>query len=314
MSPRSLLGRASLIIVLLLLAPTAQAQPALDYSRFLGARFHPPSGQFLFGQPQYDLLIFPPSDLDPSSAGAAYEIRNANGALVAQHEVRTMNGTRSDAFRSLQPYSAARWDGALEDGQSYTLRFVLNGQVISSIPFSIAIVEGDDPFNPQTTWTLDGPWRTHAFFRHETARPDYQLFFHAWIGPDEVSVGGFVEVSVRRDGEEVAWASTYVDPDGGWQKVDYQLLTSDSREDERGIRPNATNWTVEDASPGTYEIVFSSEEQPGFRTMTIEAESGAFVAHPRSDMSTERTSFLTPRTLWYDDSQTPTSLYWVVSE
>lgn len=313
MPHRSVFGRSSLILGLLL-AVTAQAQPALDYSRFLGARFHAPSGQFLFGQPKYDLLIFPPSDLDQSSTEAAYEIRDADGGLVAQHEVRTFNGTRSDAFRSLQPYSAARWDGALENGQSYTLSFVLNGEAVSSIPFSIAVVEGDDPFNPTTTWKMDGPWQTHAFFRHETARTDYQLFFHAWVGPDEVAVGGFVEVSIRRDGEEVAWASTYVAPDGGWQQVDYHLLTSDSREDEGGIRPNAKNWTMVDATPGVYEIVFSSEERAAFRTMAIEAQAGAFVTHPRSDTSTDRASFLTPRSLWYDDSQTPMSLYWVVSE
>ncbi|GAB5535607.1 MAG: hypothetical protein Rubg2KO_18560 [Rubricoccaceae bacterium] len=268
------------------------------------------SGQFLFSNPKKDLVIFPPSDLNPNSANAAYELRNVNGELVAEHTVRSMNHTRSDAFLSVNTFSAARWEGVLEDGQSYTLRLVVNGEAFSSLPFSVVVSEGDDPFDPKTLWILDGPWRTHAYFEHETARPDYQLFFHAWIGPDEVTASAPVEVSIQRAGEEVAWASTHVAPDGGWQNVNYRLQTSASRE-ERSSNP--VNWTMADVTPGVYEIVFSSEGQ-AFRTMTIEAGNGAFVASPRSDMAAERSTFLTPRSLRADDSQTPMSLYWIVSE
>lgn len=311
MIQRSRFGRFGLVVVLLLLAQTTQAQPALDYSRFLGVKFHAPNGMFLFGQPHYDLLIFPPADLDPGNDGAAYEIRDSTGELVAQHEVRTMNRTSSAAFLSVRPYSAAWWDGALVDGQSYTLRFVLNEQVVSSIPFSITVAESGDPFDPRSTWVIDGPWRTHAYFEYETARPEYQLFFHAWIGPDEVSETVPVEVSIQQAGEEVAWASTYVDPDGGgWQKVSYRLQTPSSREDRS---PGPVNWTMADVTPGSYEIVFSSEGQ-AFRTMTVEAEDGAFVSHPLSDMATDRATFLTPRSLRADDSQASLNLYWIVSE
>jgi hypothetical protein len=222
-----------------------------------------------------------------------------------------MDRTRSDAFRLLQPYSAARWDGAPEDGQSYTLSFVLNGQIVSTIPFSVTVVEGGDPFDPKTTWMLDGSSRTHAFFRHETARPDYQLYFHAWVGPDEVTVSGLVEVSIRRAGEEVAWAYTHVSPVGGRQNVDYRLVTPANRSDDRS--PIAKNWTRADVRPEPYEIVLLSEGQT-FRTMTVEGGDGVFVANSLSDTATERTSFLTPRSRWYDGSHSRTSRYWVVNE
>ena len=305
-------GRFGFALVLAVCAVGVHAQPApaLDYSRLLNTRFYPTNGQFLFGNPKKDLVIFPPSDLNPSSVEAAYELRGASGELVAEHTVRTMNRTRSDAFLSANTYSAARWTGALEDGQSYTLSLVLNGEALSSLPFSVTVSEGSDPFDPKTIWTIDGPWRTHAYFEHETARPDYQLFLHAWIAPEEVTATGPVEVSIRRAGEEVAWASTVVAPDGGWQNVNYRLQVSASREDQR-IRQ--VNWTMADVTPGSYEIVFLSEGQ-AFRTMTIEAEGGAFVANPRSDMAAERSTFLTPRSLRADDSQTPMSLYWIVSE
>lgn len=285
----------------------------MDYSRLLNTRFYPGDGQFRFSNPNNDLVIFPPSDLDPRSADSAYEIRHVGGDLVAEHTVRTMDRTRSEAFLRVNTFSAAQWYGVLEDGESYTLSLVRNGEAFASLPFRVAVSDGGDPFDPKTIWTIDGLWRTHAYFEHETVRPDYQLYFNAWVAPDEVTVAAPVEVFIRRDGEDVAWGTTFVGPDGGWQKVRYQLLTPDSRGEDGRRLSRVTNWTVADVTPGTYEIVFMTGGQV-VRSMTIEGAEGAFIPSPRSDMSADRATFLTPRSLLPDDSQTPVSLYWVVNE
>jgi hypothetical protein len=304
-----------LLAVLAATAAHAQPAPAVDYARLLDNRFLPQQGQFLFGQPRPDYLLFPPAGLDPYDVDAAYLVRDAEGAIVGGQRIGVLEPTGSAAFMLIRPRSGPEWNAALQDGGRYTLDVVFNQTTIGAVPFTVALTQSDDPFDPRTTFVLDGPWRTHAYFEHEADRPDYILHFNAWIAPDDMVSNTTTEVSMQRDGREVAWGSTVVDLSHGWGRAEYRLLTPASRPDDRGRHPSPQNFTVQDVTPGTYELVLSDAEGRVFRRMRAEAGTGTFVAHARSDVNyTPRPAFLTPRRMGGSALATAYNLYWVVNE
>jgi len=318
--PISPMPRFLLALVALLLASSlgvqAQPAPAMDYARLLDTRFFPNQGTFMFGVPKSDFLLFPSAGLDPYNVTGAYLIRDAEENIVGGHRWGTLTPTASAAFMSVGTSGAPEWSGPLQDGQSYTLDVGFEGAVIATIPFSVTVEEGGDPFDPKTIWTIDGPWRTHAYFEHEAERPDYIMNFHAWVGADEVESNTPTEVSIRRDGEEVAFGYTHSNTTFGWGHGEYRLYKAEGRDPAGRFARHKTNayfWTIQDVTPGTYEVVLSSESG-SFRTMTVEGGQGAFVAHPNSDVNADRSVFLTPRRMGGSNLSKALSVYWVVND
>lgn len=305
------------VLALLVAVPAVHAQPApaVDYARFLDVRFFPQQGQFQFGTPIADFLLFPPAGLDRYDVDGAYVVRDAGGAVVGTQRLGTLDETGSAAFLRVGTRSGPEWPGTLQHGARYTLDFVLAGEVVGALPFTVAVEEGGDPFDPRTTIVLDGPWRTHAYFEHETDRPDYILHFNAWVAPDDLPRGSKTEVSIRRDGAEVAWGSAHVDLQYGWDRAEYRLLTPEGRPDEHGRRGPLTNFTIQDVRPGTYEVVLSDGEGRVLRRFSVEGGQGTFRAHARSDVGyTPRGLFLTPRSIAHNSLDKAVSRYWVVNE
>lgn len=289
---------------------------AIDYASLLDMRFYPQRGTFGLGDA---FLLFPaPGLLERDEIQSRYYIREASGREVVRHTVRTVEPTGSAAIARLSPRSGAVDDfsNALEDGKSYTMDIEVYGDLVGSMPFSVTQTSNGDPYDPVTTMVLEGPWRTHAYFSHETDHPDRMMHLHAWVGVGEMESNKQTEVSIRRDGQEVAFGTGFSNMTYGWGHVEYDLYTADSR-DRRGryARYQAGDsrlWTIGDVTPGTYEIVFSSEEGGPFRTMTIEGGDGAFVPHPRSALDYEpRARFLTSRRMSGQNLDRNNALYWI---
>ena len=311
--PRFLLALAALLVASSL-GVQAQPAPAIDMARLLDIRFFPNQGTFMFGSPKPDHLLFPPEGLDRYDVNGAYVVRDAEENVIGGMRWGNLQPTQSAAFLTVGTSGMAEWSAQLEDGQSYTLDVAFDRNIIASVPFSVSVADGGDPFDPKTIWTLDGPWRTHAYFQHETERPDYMMHFNAWVAPDDMPSNKPSEVSIKRDGEEVAFGHAFVDLNYGWGHVEYRLFVAADRDERFGRhKTNANHWTIEDVTPGTYEIELSSEDGP-FRTFTAEAEQGAFVAHPNSDINADRSGFLTPRRIGGSNLRTAFSTYWIVND
>ena len=290
----------------------AQPAPAIDYGRLLDARFLVNQGTFMFGTPKRDFMLFPPPIQDSYSVNGAYIVRDSDGRVVQEQRIGVVNPTGSDAVVTLQT-SGPPPQTSLAAGD-YTLSVEFEGHTLTSIPFRASVEDGGDPFDPKTIWTLDGPWRTHAYFSHETERPDYLMYFNAWVGSDDMPSNKPSEVSIRRNGEEVAFGHGFVDLTYGWGRVEYRLFKPEGRHDQFGRHAtNAPSWTIQDVTAGTYEIELSSEDG-AFRTFTIEAADGEFVHHANSDIQADRSVFLTPRRFEGQNLNRAHSLFWVVNE
>jgi hypothetical protein len=305
-----------LLIALLVVAAAASAQPApaSDYADLLSTRFFPATGQFLFDSPGAEFILFPGQEPGYDIEGAAFIVRDDQNEVVGGQWIGSTGSTGSAAIQTLGTRGAPEWQRTLDDGGSYVLDLVWGGEVVGRVPFTASVEQSGDPYNPGQSYVLEGPWRTHAYFRHETDRPEYLMYLDAWIGPGEMESNAQTEVSIRRNGEEVAWGHGFSNMTHGWGLVDYRLHKPESR-DPRGrfarAAPNPLPWTIQDVTPGTYEIVFSSETGP-FRTMTIEGGDGTFVPHPRSALDYEpRAFFLGTRRMTDQNLRTSNSLYWI---
>ncbi|WP_412063568.1 hypothetical protein [Rubrivirga sp. IMCC45206] len=290
--------------------------PAIDYASLLATRFFPAQGTFDLGDV---FLVFPPS---PEGDRALFLVRDAAGEVVSRQALAWTPSSTGDAFVLLQSRGIGDRERPVQAGR-HTLDVEVTGDLVGSVPFTVTESSNGDPFNPVTTLTLDGPWRTHAYFSHETDRPDYILEFKTWIRPDEMLPADGVdyepvEVSIRRDGREIAWGfdTVYATNYAEWHAVSFQLFTPDSR-DQRSGRfadrgPRVTNWTIQDVTPGPYEVVISTEDGTALRTFTIEGGRGAFVPHARSAIDYEpRAHFLTTRRMGGNRNRTLRTLHWI---
>ena len=295
----------------------AQPAPAMDYARLLQTQFYPSQGRFSFIASPRDVMVFPPAD-GGASAEMAYLVRDDQGTVLARQIISRVERSRqSPTFAQVTTQGALQEMGGLQDGGRYTIDVVMDETVVSRIPFTASFATSDDPFNPWTRWTLDGPWRTHAFFEHQAESVNRGFSFTAWVAADEAPPGAETEVSIRLDGEEVAWGHTAFSPgrSSGWGPMEYDLMKPVSRGAKFASYGRVRErFMYEDMTgvQGTYEIMLSSEAGP-FRTFSVEVGPEGIVPHPRSDLRADRTTFLTPRRV--REAGTPIShVYWIVNE
>ena len=301
---------AALLALAAALAPIAQPAPAFDMGTLLDTSFWPENGVFEIGQPADYFLLFPPSDYDEYDVDGRYLVRDASGGVVGEAAMRGAGRTDSPNIVEVDtsdPTFPVKGSG------DYTFEVEFEGQTVAAIPFTIDEEGGDDPFDTRSMSRLEGPWRTHAYFQHEVNRPEYLLAFNAWVRRDEPGANDGTEVSVRRNGEEIAYGRGSLNGSSqGWVRVSYDLRDPSGRNGNfQGIAPNTPPWTIQDVTPGTYEVVLLTEDGP-FRSYTIQGGDGAFVPHVRSDVSVEpRSLFLTPRRMTGQMLRTPVQLYWI---
>lgn len=293
-------------------APRAAAGrplPAVDFGDLLDTRFFPLRGDFLFDSPGAEFVYFAQTS---DEVNGAYVVRRADGEIIGGQRIGQIGITGSNAIQQLNTRGGPEWSARMEDGGAYSLDVVVDGALWGSIPFTVEVRDNGDPYDPQTSYVLDGPWRTHAYFEHETDRPDYLMHFNAWVGTDDAPSNVPTEVSIRKEGREVAFGHGFTNTTYGWHRVEHRLFDVSGRDDRFGRhKTNADSWTIQDVTPGTYEIVLSHEGGE-IRRYEIEAGSGAFVEHPRSAIDHEpRHRFLGTRRVTGQNLRDAHTLYWI---
>ena len=287
--------------------------PAIDFGTLLDTVFLAARSEVRPATPRDYFLLFPNDGFDRYDVSGRYQLRSADGDLVWRSDGLSGGITSTPAIATLGSRGAM---ATIPGAGDYSLEVVYDGETVGALPFSASADASDDPFAPGTALRIDGPWRTHGYFYHDVARPDYIMEFHTWLRHDEPQAQEKTEVSIRRGGREVAFG--YGTPNGtndSWRRIEYRLFKTEGRDSRFGRHvANAPNWTVQDVTPGTYEIVLATESGT-VRTMTIEGADGAFVPHVRSALDTEpRTSYLTPRRMAGQNLSKPHQLDWVGPE
>lgn len=173
----------------------------------------------------------------------------------------------------------------------FTIRYLVDGKLITSFDFQVMKVEGDDPFAPTSFFYADGPWNELGFVQVVNGNPSTPLTFKLFTRQATVKPDNDLKATVElfHGNERVALANP-----GGVAWSEWSLKEFDfSFPVEQGGR----KFTFADLvkNDGDYRITVKLDgDLYGHYPITV--RSGKVVGHPRQDMAhTPPHEWLVPR-------------------
>lgn len=273
-------------------------KPAIEYQYLMELRFYENDGGFLVEGLE---VVFPP----PGLKKATFVISRPNGEVVSAVPLRLETPLASyTAFGMFLP-DAVSGLAPIGEAGDYVLSVQINGQPITSMPFTMKREASSDPFNPKNTFTREGPWRDLAHLSVRTDDPDSHLEFSWWTSLRELPPGTknpMVTLHLLYAGREIASTRSPVVP----TQTDWQFLR---HEFHFPAEPKVRWMTMADLTKrdGEYTVVAKVNGKP-FKSYKAEVKGGQLQRHPRSQMDIEpHTDFISPRQV--DTSSRTTSRY-----
>lgn len=272
--------------------------PAIEYQSLMQLRFYENTGGFLVEDLE---VVFP-----PAAGKKATFVVSKGGQAVATVPLRLETPLASfNAFGMFKPDGVPGTAQVGEPGD-YVLSVNIDGQPITTLPFSMKREASNDPFNPKNTFIREGPWRELAFFSVEHERPDSHLVFNWWTSVRELPAGSpsrpLVTLHILHGGQEIAATRSPVVP----TQTDWQFLYQEFEI----LNQKPVRWmTLADLvkKDGEYTVVAKVGGKP-FKSYKAEVRGGQLQRHPRNSMDTSpRTDFISPRMV--DTSSRSTSNY-----
>ncbi len=145
-------------------------------------RFYENQGGFLVEGLE---VVFPPAGL----RDATFTISRADGGVVTTVPLRLETPLASyTVFGMFKPNAVSGLAPIGEPGD-YVLSVEINGQAVTTLPFTMKREASSDPFNPKNTFVREGPWRDLGYFSVETDDADSHLEFNWWTSLRELPAG-----------------------------------------------------------------------------------------------------------------------------
>ncbi|MET0650763.1 MAG: hypothetical protein ABW208_29490 [Pyrinomonadaceae bacterium] len=274
-------------------------QPAVEYQSFMQLRFYEDQGNFLVEDLE---VVFPPA----GSRKATFVITRASGAAVASVPLRLESPLATYTMFGMYKPDGVAGSANIGEPGDYVLSVQIDGQPITTLPFSMKRESSNDPFNPRTTFVREGPWRDLAYFSSRTDDPASHLEFNWWTSLRELPAGtprgALVTTHIMHGGQEIAATrSPVVITQTDWQFF-YQEFHFPAEKQVRWM--TLADLTKRD---GEYTVVAKVNGKP-FKTYRAEVRGGQLQRHPRNSLDTQpHTNFISPRLV--DTSSRSTSSY-----
>jgi len=274
-------------------------KPAIEFQSFMQLRFYEEQGNFLVEGLE---VVFPPA----GARKATFVITRANGAAVASVPLRLESPLASYTMFGMYVPDGVPGSANVGEPGDYVLSVLVDGQPLTTLPFSMKRESNNDPFNPRTTFVREGPWRDLAYFSSRTDAPDSHLEFNWWTSLRELPAGTpqrpLVTLHLLRGAQEVAATrSPVVISQTDWQFF-YQEFHFPTEKQVRWM--TLADLTKTD---GEYTVVAKVNGKP-FKTYRAEVRGGQLQRHPRNSLDTQpHTDFISPRLV--DTSSRSTSSY-----
>lgn len=273
-------------------------KPAVEYHSLMQLRFYENQGGFLVEDLE---VVFPPA----GSRKAAFVISRPDGGVVATVPLRLEAPLASySAFGMFKP-DGVPGNASVGQPGDYVLSVHIDGQPITTLPFSMKREANNDPFNPKTTFVREGPWRDLAYFSDRPETPGSNLKFNWWTSLREIPAGTarpLVTLHILHGGQEIAATrSPVVVSQTDWQFFDQEFHFPA----EKQVRwMTLADLTKKD---GEYTVVAKVNGQP-FKSYWAEVRGGQLQRHPRNRLGMEpHTDFISPRLV--DTTSRSTSSY-----
>jgi hypothetical protein len=288
----------AVLVILLSLTPATEAQtykPAIEMQSFMELRFYEDQGGFLVEGLE---VVFPPAGVKKATL-----VIQKGGQVVTSVPLRFEEIANYPAFAMLRPDGVAGMAPLGAPGD-YVLSVQINGQSITSLPFSMKQHNSNDPFNPKTSFVREGPWRELGYFAVRNGEPDSHLEFNWWTSVRELPAGTknpLVTLHIMSGAQEIAATRSPVVP----TQTDWQFLYQ-----EFVVPGTPVRWmTMADLTKkdGVYTVVAKVNGKP-YKSYRAEVKGGQLQRIPRNSLEFEpHTDFISPRLV--DMSGRTTSRY-----
>ena len=206
-------GRRAFLTLMVLLTAAAthfsQAyKPAIEYQSLLNMMYYEANGGFLVEDLQ---LVFPPANI----GSAKIVITDQSGSVVDSVPLR-YERMEFPAFGRFDAASGIPGNVRVGKSGSFVMSVVLDGQTITSMPFTLKEESSTDPFNPVKQFVRDGPWRDLGYFSVVPDDPNGEVRFSWWMSTRELPAGmkrPHVTIHLQVNGKEFAASRGPVVPD-----------------------------------------------------------------------------------------------------
>jgi hypothetical protein len=284
--------RCVVVLALLLVAPSVvhgqTNKPAAEYQSLLNVRFYEANGGFLVDGVE---LVFPPQGV----RRATFVLSRASGEEVASVPMRIEPFGEFPAFGLLVP------DGhtgvvRVEQSGDFVATVKVNGEAVSTLPFSMREEKGTDPFNPTRRFIREGAWRELGFLSTRVDDPDAHVTFNWWMSLRELPAGmknPLCTAHIMQGAQEIASSYIAVVPSSD----DWQFFKRELVEAKTMSKPTRQYLTraVLAAKDGEFAVVVKVNGQP-IKSYRMQVKGGQIQSLDRSRLGYEpRTDFLSPR-------------------
>ena len=280
-----------IVIVLLLfvcfgVAVAQNYKPAIEYQSLMNLRYYEGQGGFLVEDLQ---LVFPPANI----GNAKLVVTEPGGAVVDTLPLR-FEKMEFPAFGRFRPASGNPGNVRVGKSGSFILSVVLDGQTITSMPFTLREETSADPFNPGKRFVRGGPFGDFAYFTVVPDDPNGEVHFNWWMSLREIPGGAKdarVTLHVMANGKEIAARTDpVIASQNDWQFTAHRQISVPSL-------PRNHWLTLADLTKlnGEIAIVVKANGQP-IKTYKTTVSGGQIQRLPRNGLTFEpHAEFISPR-------------------
>ena len=283
------LAFAPAMILLLLVTAAAVGQsykPAIEYQSLMTMRYYEANGGFLVEDLQ---LVFPPAGVQEGR----FVIVDASGQEVDSVPLR-YEAMEFPAFGRFRAGSGNPGSVHIGRSGSFVMSVEIDGQTITSMPFTLKEENSTDPFNPVKRFVRDGNWKDLAYISVVPDDASAQLQFNWWLSTRELPAGmrePKVTVHALVNGKEIAASRGPVIPTTvDWYFYQHHELIMPTLPKNRWL-------TIGDLARQNGEITFvvKANGQP-VKSYKTQVSGGQVQRLPRNSLETQpHQMFISPR-------------------
>jgi len=211
------------VLLVLVNIPALWAQtykPAIEYQSLMNIRYYENNGGLLVEDLQ---LVFPPANI----GNAKLVVSDAAGSVVDTLPLR-YERMEFPAFGRFRPESGN--PGNLRVGRTgnFMMSVIVDGQTMTSMPFTLKEENSSDPFKPGKKFIRDGLFGGLAYLSVVPDDPNGEVTFNWWMSLREIPGGANSRVTIHLllNGKEFATSAGPVIPTlTDWQFIQHRQLS-----------------------------------------------------------------------------------------
>ena len=209
-------------LVLEAMAVSAQTyKPAVEYQSLMNLRYYENNGSFLVEDLQ---LVFPTKNIGSAKLVVADQAGQVADTLPLRYERMEF-----PAFGRFRPANGNPGNVRVGRSGSFIMSVVLDGQTITSMPFTLKEETSTDPFRPGHWFVRDGPFPDLAYFSVVPDDPNGEVTFNWWMSLREIpgaAKNARVTLHLLVNGKEIAARTDPVIPSlADWEFTQHRQLS-----------------------------------------------------------------------------------------